>query len=373
MGAENIARALTKDTLKVESGIMKQVVVGIASYGMSGQVFHAPLLSHHAGFRLKRIIQRTGDDAKQAYPDVSVSRSIEDLLNDPEIELVVMNTPDKTHYDLAKQCLEAGKHVVVEKPMTQTVAQAEDLIELAARQQRMLTVFHNRRWDGDFLTVCKVVRSNVLGRLVEFESHYDRYRNFIQPNTWKERSKDGAGIVFNLGSHMIDQALVLFGMPDAVTAHLRIVRPGGDVDDWYDIRLHYAGLTALLRASYLVKEPGPRYILHGSNGTFFKYGLDPQEEGLKRGMDPQSPGWGVESIEWFGTLVTEKDGVTQNVKLQTLPGNYNAFYDGVVDCLRKGTEPPVKPVEAANVIRIVEAAQRSNRQRATIEVRGRGE
>lgn len=373
MGAENIARALTKDTLKVESGIMKQVVVGIASYGMSGQVFHAPLLSHHAGFRLKRIIQRTGDDAKQAYPDVSVSRSIEDLLNDPEIELVVMNTPDKTHYDLAKQCLEAGKHVVVEKPMTQTVAQAEDLIELAARQQRMLTVFHSRRWDGDFLTVCKVVRSNVLGRLVEFESHYDRYRNFIQPNTWKERSKDGAGIVFNLGSHMIDQALVLFGMPDAVTAHLRIVRPGGDVDDWYDIRLHYAGLTALLRASYLVKEPGPRYILQGTNGTFFKYGLDPQEEGLKQGMDPQSPGWGIESVEWFGTLVTEKDGVTQSVKLQTLPGNYNAFYDGVVDCLRKGTEPPVKPVEAANVIRIVEAAQRSNRQRATIEVRGRGE
>jgi scyllo-inositol 2-dehydrogenase (NADP+) len=352
--------------------MMKKIVAGIASFGMSGKVFHAPLLSHHAGFRLKRIIQRTGDDASRAYPDVSVSRSIDDLLNDPEIELVVMNTPDKTHYDLVKQCLEADKHVVVEKPMTQTFAQAEDLIAFAARKKRMLTVFHNRRWDGDFMTVCKVVRSNALGRLVELESHYDRYRNFIQANTWKERSEEGAGILSNLGSHMIDQALVLFGMPEAVTAHLRIVRTGGEVEDWYDIRLHYDGFTALLRSSYLVKEPGPRYILHGTNGTFFKYGLDPQEEALKLGIDPRIPEWGTESVEWFGTLVTEKDGVTQRVKLQTLPGNYMAFYDGVEHCIRKGIEPPVKPVDAANVIRIIEAARESNRDQTTIKIQGGG-
>lgn len=349
---------------------MKKIVAGIASYGMSGKIFHAPLLTHHPGFQLKRIIQRSGDDATQAYPDVSVSRSIDDLLNDADIELVVVNTPDKTHYELAKRCLEAGKHVVLEKPMTQTVAQAMELIALATGRQRMLTVFHNRRWDGDFLTVCKVLKSNVLGHLVEFESHYDRYRNFIQRDTWKERSEEGAGILFNLGSHMIDQALVLFGMPEAVTAHLRILRAGGEVDDWYDIRLHYAGCTALLRASYLVKEHGPRYILHGTNGTFTKFGLDGQEEKLKQGDDPRSSGWGADSVEWFGTLVTEKAGVTQKVRLQTLPGNYSAFYDGVYSSIAGGVKPPVEPEEAANVIRIIEAVRESSNQKRTIELTG---
>jgi scyllo-inositol 2-dehydrogenase (NADP+) len=349
----------------------KKIVVGIASFGMSGRIFHAPLLTHHDNFTLKRIVQRSGDDAKSLYPGAIVSSSTDELLNDPEIDLIVVNTPDRTHYDLAKRCLEAGKHVILEKPMTQTVAQAEELIEFAGRQQRMLTVFQNRRWDGDFMTVCKVVRSNALGRLVEFESHYDRYRNFIQPNTWKERSEEGAGILTNLGSHMIDQALVLFGIPGAVTAHLRIVRTGGEVDDWYDIRLHYDQLTVLLRASYLVKEPGPRYILHGTKGTFFKYGLDPQEEALKQGIDPQAPEWGTESVEWYGTMVTEKDGVTKSSKLQTLPGNYSAFYDGVADCLENGAQPPVKPMEAATVVRTIEAVQESSRRRITIELHGR--
>jgi predicted dehydrogenase len=203
---------------------------------------------------------------------------------------------------------------------------------------------------------------------VEFESHYDRYRNVIQQNTWKERSEDGSGILFNLGSHMIDQALVLFGMPESVTAHLRIVRAGGEVDDWYDMRLHYARFTALLRASYLVKEHGPRYILHGTNGSFIKFGLDGQEEKLKQGLDPRSSGWGTESVEWFGTLVTEKEGVTKNVKLQTQPGNYSAFYDGVFSSIRGDVKPPVEPEEAANVIRIIEAAGESSRLKRTIEL-----
>jgi scyllo-inositol 2-dehydrogenase (NADP+) len=351
---------------------MKRITVGIASFGMSGKVFHAPLLSHHARFHLKRIIQRTGDDAQKAYPDAIVSQSVDDLLSDPGIELIIVNTPDKNHYDLAKRCLDAGKHVVVEKPLTLNVAQAEELTEHALRQQRMLTVFHNRRWDGDFMTVGKVVRSNVLGRLVEFESHYDRYRNFIQQNSWKERSEDGTGILFNLGSHMIDQVLVLFGMPQALTAHLRIVRTGGEVDDWYDIRLHYAELSVLLRASLLVKEPGPRYSLHGSQGTFVKYGLDPQEEALKKGIEPGSPGWGAEEMEWFGTLTTEKGGVTKSAKVQTLPGNYMEFYEGVAGCLSNGANPPVSAIEATNVLRIIEAAIESNRRRATVEIRREG-
>ena len=348
----------------------KRIAVGIAAFGMSGKVFHAPLLSHHERFDLRRIVERSGNDAPSLYPNALVSRSTDELINDREIDLVVVNVPDKDHYELARRCLEADKHVVLEKPMTQTVQQAMELIDLAGRRRKMLTVFQNRRWDGDFMTVCKVVRSKSLGRLVEFESHYDRYRNFIQRDSWKEQSADGAGIVTNLGSHMIDQALVLFGMPGAVTAHLRVVRSSGDVDDWYDIRLHYDNHTVLLRASYLVKEPGPRYILHGTEGTFSKYGLDPQEESLKKGVVPGSPGWGMESMEWFGTMVTEKSGITKSVKLQTLPGNYSAFYDAVADCIENRGEPPVRPIEAANVIRIIEAVHESHRRRMTIDMRG---
>ena len=343
-----------------------RINVGLASFGMSGKIFHAPLISHHDRFVLRRIVQRSGDDARSLYPDALHSRSIDDLINDAEIDLIVVNLPDRYHFEFARRCLESGKHVVMEKPITQNLAQAEELIELAARLKRMLTVFQNRRWDGDFMTVRKVIESKVLGRLVEFESHYDRYRNFIQPDTWKERSDEGASILYNLGSHMIDQALVLFGMPNAVTGHLRIVRTRGEVDDWYDIRLHYDKLTALLRSSYLVKEPGPRYVLHGTEGTFSKYGLDPQEEALKRGADPRSPGWGTESTEWFGTLTTEKGGITKRSRLQTLPGNYNAFYDGVADCLQNGTAPPVLPIEGANVIQIIAAVKQSSEERRTI-------
>ena len=344
----------------------KKITAGLASFGMSGKVFHGPLLAHHDRFHLRRIVQRSGDDAHTLYPDAIVSRSLDELVNDGDIDLIVVNLPDRHHFELAKRCLESGKHVVIEKPITETFAQAEELIRLAERQKKMLTVFQNRRWDGDFMTVSKVVKSSALGRIVEFESHYDRYRNFIQPNTWKERLADGTGIVYNLGSHMIDQALVLFGMPEAVTAHLRIVRTGGEVDDWYDIRLHYTELTVLLRASYLVKDPGPRYVVHGTNGTFTKSGLDPQEEELKQGGTPRSVGWGSETMEWFGMLVTEKDGETKRSRVQTLAGDYSAFYDGVADCLEHGGAAPVPGIEAANVVRVIEAVFESNRKKSTV-------
>jgi scyllo-inositol 2-dehydrogenase (NADP+) len=345
-----------------------RIIVGVASFGMSGKIFHAPLLTFHEKYHLKRIIQRSGNDAQSLYPETLVSRSIEDLLRDEELGLIVVNTPDSTHYELTKKCLERGKHVVVEKPMTMTVAEAEDLIALAQRKNKVLTVFQNRRWDGDFLTVQKVLRDGSLGRLVEFESHYDRYRNYIQPGTWKEKSADGAGILYNLGSHMIDQALVLFGMPEAVTAHLRIVRTAGEVDDWYDVRLHYNALSVLLRASYLVKEHGPRYILHGTHGSFIKFGLDPQEEDLKAGRDPRIPGWGIQGKEWWGMLSIEKDGKTMKHTVETLPGNYSAFYDNVYSSIVEGDKPAVPPEEGANVIRVIEAARRSNRERKTIEL-----
>lgn len=346
----------------------QKIIVGIASYGMSGKVFHAPLLRSHKNFLLKRIVERTSNEAHTIYPDVVVSKSFDDLLRDDEIDLVIVNTPDRTHFELAAKCLEAGKHVVVEKPFTPTVREGKKLIKLAQQKHRKLSVFQNRRWDGDFLTVRKIVEDHTLGRLVDYEAHYDRYRNPVERNSWKEQKAAGANVIYNLGSHMIDQALVLFGMPEAVTAHLKIMREGGEVDDWYDIRLHYPEVNVNLNASLLVKELGPRYILHGTQGSFLKWGLDPQEEALKQGRSPDDPGWGSEPEEWWGILNTERDGEQFRGKFKTLPGNYRAFYDNLYDCLASGKELSVKPEEALNVIKIVEAAKKSNERKRTISV-----
>ena len=348
---------------------MEQAIgVGIASFGLSGRVFHAPLIRHNKKFAIKHIIERSKEDAGKLYPDAAITKSFGDLLNDESIRLVIVNTPDQTHFEFAKKVLQVGKHVVVEKPFTQTVAQGEDLIALAQEKGLMLTVFHNRRWDGDFLTVQGIVKKKTLGRLVDFESHFNRYRYAIQPDTWKERADAGAGLIYNLGSHMIDQALVLFGMPEAVTGHTRIVRTRGEVDDWYDIRLHYRDLNVCTKSSYLVRELGPRYILHGTLGSFIKHGLDPQEDSLRRGEVPGGPDWGKESQEWWGLLNTEVNGTQRRVVVETRPGNYSAFYDGVYDCIVHHADPPVRPEEALNVIRIIEAAKRSNQERRTMPV-----
>jgi predicted dehydrogenase len=297
-----------------------------------------------------------------------LSRSFDDLLKDDEIELVVVNTPDQTHFDLVKKCLEAGKHVVVEKPFTQTVEQGKELIALAKQKGKILSVFQNRRWDGDFLTVQKILKDEILGRLVDFESHFDRYKPNIQFDSWKEQAEAGTGTLFNLGSHMIDQALVLFGMPEAVTAHLRIVRTGGKIDDWYDIKMHYSNLNVNLKASLLVKEQGARYILHGAHGSFLKWGLDPQEDALKQGKNPNDLDWGCESEEWWGILNIEKNGKQFKSKYETLPGKYEAFYDNIYDCIVHGKELAVKPEEALNVIRIIDAVKKSSDQRKTIGI-----
>ncbi len=340
--------------------------VGIASFGLSGRVFHAPFIKQNKKFTMKRIIERTKDEARKIYPEVTVSRSFEDLLDDQEVALVVVNTPDQTHFEFAKKALQAGKHVVVEKPFTQSAAQAEELIALAREKGLMLTAYQNRRWDGDFLTVQEIVRKKTLGRLVDFESHFDRYRYAIQPDTWKEQANAGASLIYNLGSHMIDQALVLFGMPEAVTAHVRVVRSRGEADDWYDVRLHYRDLNVCTKGSYLVREVGPRYILHGTLGSFIKHGIDPQEDALNLGQSPVGPDWGKESQESWGLLNTEVNGTQRRVVVETKPGNYGTFYEGVYDCIVHHTDPPVRPEEALNVIRIIEAAKKSNEERRTI-------
>jgi predicted dehydrogenase len=227
-------------------------------------------------------------------------------------------------------------------------------------------VFHNRRWDGDFLTVQKVIHEIMLGRLVEYEARWDRYRNGIRPDTWKEKSASGAGMLTDLGSHLIDQALVLFGMPGGVTCHLKTMREGGEVVDWFHVRLHYPDKNVALAGSYLAREPAPRYVLHGTLGTFVKHGMDPQESALQEGKNPNDPDWGKEDGPMWGIVHAEKNGRPFRGVLETLPGNYKAFYDNIADCIRHGTEPAVKPEEALNVMRIIAAAKESNEVRRTV-------
>jgi predicted dehydrogenase len=267
---------------------------------------------------------------------------------------------------MAKQAILHEKHIIVEKPLTLKSNEALELIKLAREKGIVFTVFQNRRWDGDFRTVRKVLAENKIGRLIEFESHYDRYRTQITADTWKEEGDEYSGVLYNLGSHMVDQVYVLFGKPLAVTAHLKIVRTAGIVTDYYDIRLEYENFAALLKCSYLVKKPGPRYILHGEKGSFYKSGIDPQEEMLKAGNLPLGNNWGTEPPEEWGTLFYEKDGKDFGEVIETLPGNYNIFYDNVYEAIRNGAELFVKPEEAVNVLQILEACIQSNREKRTI-------
>jgi scyllo-inositol 2-dehydrogenase (NADP+) len=337
----------------------------LLSYGMSGEVFHAQLLSALPEFRLGTVVQRSSNKAQIHYPDVKVVRTPEEVFADSEIELVIVNTPNETHFDFTKSALDAGKHVVVEKPFTVDVDEARKLIDLAKQKNRMLSVFQNRRWDGDFLTVRNILQENLLGKVVEFEAHYDRFRNYIEANTWKEERRSGTGILYNLGSHMLDQVLVLFGMPKYVDARIGVQRPGGAVDDFYDIRLEYENHLAIVKSSYLVKEEMPRYIIHGTEGSFVKYGIDPQEQDLKERNNIQREGWGTEPSDKWGKLNTLSGGVE---RVETIAGDYLAYYRNIAEVIRKGAELLVKPEEAMDCIRLIELCYESNSQKRAMKI-----
>lgn len=344
----------------------KKIKTALASYGMSGQVFHGPLLKVNSQFEVVNILERSKTNSRILFPEATIVKSYNEILNNEDIELVVVNTPDELHYEMIGEALKVGKHVIAEKPVTQKRRQAEELLDLAEKNGLLLTVFQNRRLDGDFLTVKKLLEQGELGRLVEFESHYDRYRNFIDVDSWKEHGGDYSGVLYNLGSHMVDQVYVLFGMPQAVTAHLKVVRKGGNVNDYYDIRLEYGNFAAILKCSYLVKEPGPRYSLHGDKGSFHKWGIDPQEEMMKNGQLPVGSSWGIENKSNWGQLTYEKEGLGYTGRVETLPGNYNLYYNNIFNVLRKGEEPLVKLKEVISVLKILEACIESNNQNRTI-------
>src|SRR2546426_893734 len=345
---------------------MRTVQVGLIGFGLGGRVFHAPIIRAVPGLQLAAIVERSGDSARAAYPDVRVVRSVSELLSINSIELVVVTTPNPTHLDLARQCLEAGRNVVVDKPFTTTSAEAEELVRLAQARNRLITVYHNRRWDGDFLTLRRIVQEASLGRLVLFESHMERYRPTLKAEAWRELPKPGSGLWFDLGPHLLDQAWALFGQPAEMTADLRAERDGAVVDDAFDVVLHYARLRVLIRSNLLTCVPGPRFRLNGTRGSFVKYGSDPQEEALKRGETPDQPNWGQEPEENWGTLsLAEGETITQT-RIPTDTGDYRRYYQNVRDAIVSGVPLDVSPQHGLRIMQALELAIESSQRRCTL-------
>ncbi|HEV2130472.1 MAG TPA: Gfo/Idh/MocA family oxidoreductase, partial [Longimicrobiaceae bacterium] len=273
------------------------------------------------------------------------------------------------HYPLARSALEAGKHVVVEKPFVVHTAEADELLRLAAERERILSVYHNRRWDGDCQTVEQLIESGILGRVATYESHFDRYRPQVR-DRWRERDEPGSGALYDLGSHLIDKALHLFGLPETVLADVGAQRSGAVTDDYFHLLLGYGEeLRVILHSGALVRQPAFRFAIHGDRGSFLKRGLDPQEDQLKQGVRPGDPEWGVELEAQHGELVTEIEGLPVHARIETLAGSYEAFYEGIGRAILEGVPPPVAALDARNTIAVIEDALQSSREGRVVPFR----
>lgn len=346
---------------------MQKIKTALLSYGMSGKVFHAPFLNFHPGFELIGSWERSKKLIHQDFPSVKSYATIEDLLED-DIDLVVVNTPVETHYEYAKKVLLAGKHALVEKAFTTTVAQAQELAALAKEKGLKLAVFQNRRWDSDFKTVQKIISDHVLGEIVEAEFHFDRYNPILSPKQHKETANSGAGILKDLGPHLIDQALCLFGLPQSVFADIRITREHSLVDDYIDILLYYSNFRVRLKAGFFVREAIPAYVVHGKKGSFLKARGDVQEDDLKLGKKPNLDTWGKEAKNKEGILHTEINNDVLIENIPTLQGNYYDFFDGVYNSITQDTIEPVTALDGVHVMLIIEAAIQSSAQKKGIDL-----
>jgi predicted dehydrogenase len=341
--------------------------VGLIGFGLAGRAFHAQVIRATPGLRLAAILQRHGNEAAEKYPDVRVVRSVQDLLDIRDIRLVVIATPNETHASIARQCLEAGSDVVVDKPFATTLKEAAGLVELARKCGRLITVYQNRRYDGDFQAIRQIVGDGTLGRIVRFETNYDRFRPDLKPGAWRERVGPGSGILFDIAPHLIDHALVLFGLPEAVTADIRMERTVAVVDDSFDVMLHYpGGVRAVLRSTMLAVAPRPRFVLHGTSGSFIKPTFDTQEINLRRGYVPENGPWGGEPDEDWGILTTMENDVVTKRSLPSASSDYRDYYANVRDAILGREALAVTPEYALDVMRILEMAQESSRKRCTI-------
>lgn len=346
--------------------MMQQINTAICSFGMSGRVFHAPFISSHKGFNLYAVWERTKNEAAQKYPDVKTYRTLHELLADEAVELIVVNTPNKTHYEYTKQSLLAGKHVICEKPFTVTVAQAEELMNLASANQKMLSVFQNRRYDSDYKTIQSILNEKLLGNIVEAEFHFDRFKEELSPKLHKETAGAGTGALYDLGAHLIDQALQLFGMPNAVFADIVAMRPISQVDDYFELLCYYSTFRVRIKGSYQVREALPGYIIHGSKGSFIKPKTDMQEAQLQAGLLPSAIDYGIEPETEQGLLHTELEGEIIKKYIPSLKGNYMAYYEGMYQAIRHNAPAPVSAEDGMKVIKIIEAAFKSNSEKRVV-------
>lgn len=347
----------------------RKIQTGLVGFGLGGSCFHAPFIALDPGYQLRRIVERHKEESKALYPDAIISRSIEEVLNDDLIDLVVITTPNDTHYPYAKMALEAEKHVVVDKPMTVSSHEAAELVAISLRKSKTLSVYQNRRYASDARTIRKLLRQKSLGDIVEFEAQYNRYRPGMK-NSWKEKEMPGSGILYDLGPHIIDQALTLFGLPSKITADIRRQRPGTLADDYFDIRLDYGFLKVILKAGMLVREQGPRYQIHGTMGSFIKYGDDPQDMDARAGKRPTDPDWGLESPEQFGLLHTEVNGHIIKEKIPSEKGDFGIYYRQLYQHIVHGATLREKAEHGYNVVRLIELAKQSHAQERTLHVEG---
>ncbi|MGJ7457957.1 oxidoreductase [Halomonas sp. MA07-2] len=334
--------------------------VGLIGYGMAGQFLHAPLIQATPGMQLTAVVSSEVDRVHADLPDVEVLAKAPALLARRDIDLVVIATPNETHYPLAKAALAAGKHLVIDQPFTVSLSEARLLRTQAEGAERLVSVFHNRRWDSDFLTLQALLEAGTLGRVAALESRLDRFRPTVT-DRWRDHHQPGGGIWFDLGPPLLDQVRALFGMPRAILLELATVRDGAEVDDDFLCLLEYDGLRVTLQASSLVADPTPRFRVHGTRGSYVTFGLDPQEAWLKAGRIP-SPGWGADPV--MGRLTpAEGDGESvESREYPNLPGDWPAYYAGLAEALLHGAAPPVTLDEAMDVMTLLESGLDSYRQ-----------
>ncbi|TCV99777.1 oxidoreductase [Biostraticola tofi] len=344
----------------------EQLRIGLIGYGFASKTFHAPLINGTPGMSLDVISSRDAAKVRADWPSVQVVDNPQALINHPDIDLIVIPTPNDTHFPLAKQALLAGKHVVIDKPFTVTLSQAHELKQLAESAGRLLSVFHNRRWDSDFLTLKGLMEDGNLGDISYFESHFDRFRPEVQQR-WREQAGAGSGIWYDLGPHLIDQAITLFGMPVAINADLAQLRPGGQTTDYFHATLTYPNKRVALHGTLLAAAESPRYIVHGGKGSYVKWGLDPQEDRLKSGLRPPAADWGQD--DRHGVLTHLSEGTLIASSVPTLPGNYPAYYAAITQAVQLGSQNPVTAEQAIKVMELIELGIASSEQKKTLAVK----
>jgi scyllo-inositol 2-dehydrogenase (NADP+) len=343
------------------------IEVGLIGFGLAGRAFHAPVIRAVPGLHLAAILQRSGNEAAERYLDVRIVRSLDELLAIKEIQLIVIATPNETHYSFARQCLEAGRDVVVDKPFTTTLDEAISLVQIAKTAYRLLTVYQNRRYDGDFQAIRQLVAAGTLGRIVRFETSYDRYRPQLKPGAWRETQRPGSGILFDIAPHLIDHALVLFGLPEAVTADVRIERENALADDAFDIILHYPrGLRAVLRSSILAAASRPRFVVLGTQGSFVKQSFDPQEMNLRQGHIPADTAWGAEPETNWGVLTLPSGDAFEQRRIPSASCDYRDYYANVRDAILGRAKLTVTPEWSLDVMRLLELSRESSQKRCTV-------